>query len=125
MNKLRFLGFLALFAALSGCATAISESRMAQMNQELVSDAQAGQWLKVQGLIKEGANVNAQNDAGQTALYFAADKGSQDAVKFLLDHGANINLADNDGQTPLDRAALRAFLPLVRYLVQNGASANN
>ncbi len=125
MNKLRFLGVLALFAALSGCAGSLSEAQINGLNQGLLSQAQAAQWTQVERSIKEGANVNAQDGQGRTALYFAADKGDMDAVKFLIDQGANVNLADINGQTPLDRAALRSFLDIVRYLVQNGASANN
>jgi len=125
VNKLRLLLIFSLSATLVGCAGLISQMRLNQLNQQLLTAAQSGQWAQVQSLIKEGANINAQNAQGQTALYWAADKGSAETVKFLVGHGANVNLADQNGQTPLDRAALRSFLDIVRYLVQNGASANN
>ena len=46
---------------------------------------------KVQSLIKNGANINYKNQAGNTSLMLAAEVvGDSDIVKFLIDHGADI-----------------------------------
>jgi len=48
-----------------------------------------------------GANINAQNDHGQTPLHCATLE-CKTYVKSLLDVGADINAKDNEGSTPLD-----------------------
>jgi ankyrin repeat protein len=58
----------------------------------------------VTSLIDLGANVNAVNLEGESALFFAARSGNGDTVATLLDAGANVNAVDNKGRTPLDAA---------------------
>lgn len=41
-------------------------------------------------LLDSGANVNAKNNIGDTALMYAAVDGRIESVKILLSHGANI-----------------------------------
>merc|ERR1712098_737113 len=52
-------------------------------------------------LIKRGANVNQQNNFGETALHSAADYGSIDVCAILLDNDANIDAVNHSGWTPL------------------------
>ena len=58
-----------------------------------------------------GADVNAANAAGQTALQAAAFTGLNAAVQLLVDKGANVNAKDNVGQTPWSIA--EAISPVV------------
>jgi uncharacterized protein len=51
-----------------------------------------------------GIDVNAVNSMGLTAVFGAANRGSDDIIRFLVDHGARLDLADNEGRTPLDWA---------------------
>ena len=55
-------------------------------------------------LVAAGANVDAANDNGQTALHGAALWGWTAYVQFLADSGANLQAADRGGMTPLDIA---------------------
>jgi ankyrin repeat protein len=48
-----------------------------------------------------GGDINAANDAGNTALHGAAHIKSNALVQFLVDHGAAIDVANKRGQTPL------------------------
>src|SRR5258706_523106 len=48
-----------------------------------------------------GADVNATNDAGNTALHGAASIKSNALVQFLVDNGATIDITNKRGQTPL------------------------
>ena len=54
--------------------------------------------------LDRGANVNAVNDAGQTALHMAVTARSEVFVKLLADRGAALDIKDKQGRTPLDVA---------------------
>jgi ankyrin repeat protein len=55
-------------------------------------------------LVTGGANVNATNDNGQTALHGAALWGWTQYVQFLADSGANLEAKDRGGMRALDIA---------------------
>jgi ankyrin repeat protein len=42
---------------------------------------------------------------GQTTLFFAAESGRTEVVKYLLDHGARVDVKDDMGRTAIDVAA--------------------
>lgn len=54
--------------------------------------------------MRAGADVNAANAQGQTALHAASQFGFDKVVAFLTGHGANVNAKDRNGYTPLDSA---------------------
>src|ERR1700733_9411481 len=51
-----------------------------------------------------GADVNAIDNQGDTALHGAAQKGYDQVVQFLVDRGAKLDIKDKKGRTPLDAA---------------------
>lgn len=69
--------------------------------KDYATEAQMIEGLNV--LIAQHVDVNARNDAGQTALHFAA-LNSDEAVKILAAHGAQLDVKDKQGRTPLDFA---------------------
>jgi ankyrin repeat protein len=54
--------------------------------------------------LEAGADVNATDNQGDTALHGAAQKGYDQVVQFLVDHGAKLDVKDKKGRTPLDAA---------------------
>ncbi|MEO8257891.1 MAG: ankyrin repeat domain-containing protein [Acidobacteriota bacterium] len=54
-----------------------------------------------------GADINAANDAGDTALHAAAARGADAVVRYLAAHGARLDLKNRQGRTPLDAASAR------------------
>ena len=75
-----------------------------------------------EALKNDECNINGADEQGQTALHFAADKGSVDCIKLLIEAGANINAIDCDGIGIL-QTALCADLDfkVVRILLEAGA----
>jgi ankyrin repeat protein len=54
-------------------------------------------------LLATGADVNAVNDNGESALHIAVTRGDA-LVRFLVEKGAKLDLKDKSGRTPLDVA---------------------
>ncbi|MBS1872446.1 MAG: ankyrin repeat domain-containing protein [Acidobacteria bacterium] len=82
----------------------------------------------VKPLTDRGADVNLQNDHGETALMYASGAVDRvdkpETVKALLDRGARADLVDRDGSTALILAVSRQNRGAVRVLVQKGADLN-
>jgi uncharacterized protein len=58
--------------------------------------------------LKAGADINAADSRGQTALHGAAIKGWTKVVQYLADKGAKLDAKDQRGFTPLDAALGKA-----------------
>jgi hypothetical protein len=52
-------------------------------------------------LLDQGADINATNAAGYTALHAAVTRGADTIVEFLASRGANLNVKDRKAWTPL------------------------
>ena len=55
-------------------------------------------------MLEHGADVNAANDQGETALHGAAQRGADRVVQFLAERGARLDARTKRGRTPLDEA---------------------
>lgn len=77
----------------------------------------------VSALIRAGANVNATNTLGRTALMFASSKGFPGIVKDLLAHRADPNIipTDANGWTALIVAARTGRIDVIKVLLDHGA----
>ena len=81
--------------------------------------AENGHGEIVQALLQKGADVNAKDAQGRTALMLAVERGHAAAVQVLLEHGADVNLKDAQNQTAVMRA--KAYPLLLQALGQYGA----
>ena len=78
----------------------------------------------VRQLLDAGADPNASNEAGATALMWAID--NPDVTRLLLERGANASVRSADGQTPLVLAAARfGAIDVLKLLLEHGASLEN
>jgi len=89
--------------------------------QELTQAAERGETEHVRRLLRRGANPNAIDWCGQTALGWAAHFNHVDTMEALVAAGASIDKADADGMTPLMRAAYFGAADAVEYLLREGA----
>lgn len=74
-------------------------------------------------LIQRGADVSAQDNAGYTALHFAARDNEVAIAERLLAAGAPVDAADEHGISPLGRATYdrRGFREMIELLIRHGA----
>jgi len=77
-----------------------------------------------EALIAKGADVNAKTQGGQTALYYASTWDRIDVVQILLGAGADPNAKDTHGFQLLQMAALGGKVTIVRALLEKGADPN-
>ena len=76
-------------------------------------------------LIDRGADINAENDNGETPLHLAAYNGYTKICKLLIDKGANVNAKQwCGGMTPLHRAVCRKHFKTCEVLIKNNANVN-
>ena len=78
----------------------------------------------VAALIKRGADVNAAQPDGATALHWAAHWNDLDMAGLLIRAGANAKASNRDGATPLFLATENGSAPLIKALLEAGADPN-
>ncbi len=91
--------------------------------QDLVVAARAGDQERVRSLLSSGAEVNARDEEGSTALMFAALQADEKMLQALLAAGADPNLRDANGETALLLGAGHG-VEIVRALLAAGADPN-
>ena len=90
----------------------------------LMSAVLARDRAAVHRLLDAGADPDARNAAGATALLWAVD--DLEMTRLLLEYGADINARSDDGRTAILVATGRAgAVPIVRLLLEYGADASD
>jgi len=96
----------------------------ARADTPLIDAVLEGDRAAVERLIRGGADVNAANEYGATALYAASAGGHTAIVRLLLDAKADPNAALHSGQTPLMAAIDDGYIDVARALIERGADVN-
>ncbi len=104
----------------AGSAVASTPGLVAQLHEA----ALAGDLKGVERALESGADVNAMEEEGRTALMLAAFNGHAGVVLTLLDAGAGIDRRDLMGRTALLYAATGPFPETVTILLDRGAEPN-
>ena len=117
MNKTGRLG-LGMFLAVALLTAGILPD-----DRALLDATKRGDVVAVKAALKQGADVNAAQGDGLTALHLAAQEGNLEIVKVLLAAKANANAKSKIGEyTPLHLAASGAHLDVTLALL--AAKAN-
>jgi uncharacterized protein len=78
----------------------------------------------LRALMKRGADINATEGDGSTALHWASYRDDVESADLLIRAGANVNAANALGATPLWIASENRNVAIVRSLLAAGANAN-
>ncbi len=89
--------------------------------EALLKAADAGDLAKTKSLVAQGADVNAKNKRGWTALSVAAFNDRMEVIKYLIAQGADIKLVGAYNRTALMNAASNGNVELVKLLLSKGA----
>lgn len=60
----------------------------------------------VEALLKHGADANALDSTGQSALHWAVGDAEVESVRLLIEAGADVNAKDKEGHTPLSHVRI-------------------
>lgn len=90
----------------------------------LIRASSRGDITTVSALLKEGADINAADIYGRTALIEAAWGGHEKIVKLLIENEADVNFSDNSGYNALMRASEQGYSDIVSLLIKNSANVN-
>lgn len=78
----------------------------------------------VKAIIEEGADVNAKDSDGSTALMWAAWRNELDTAKLLIQNGADVNAKDSKAVTALMYASEKNSHHVAKLLMEKGADIN-
>ena len=98
--------------------------RGADVKTTLIKAAEEGRLEWVNILVQAKADVNKQNEYGETALMKAAEKGDLKCIEFLTQADADVNELNYCGNTALMLAARNGHNKCVGILIEAGTDVN-
>jgi len=117
--------FLTLFTAASAGSPLIQYDYDDEGITPLMLAVRDGEGAQLKTLLKKGADLNAKDPYGWTALIYAVTREDESAVKSLLNsNGIDVDAKDKGGSTALIHAAQQRKASIVKRLIDSGASVN-
>jgi len=98
---------------------ALAVPAWADINDDLIDSLSVGDTLTADGLVKRGADLNAENEDGETPLIVAAANNFPGAINFSLNRTADINRQNRAGFTALMAATMYGAVKSVRLLTSS------
>ena len=124
----RLLGAVVISLLLQGCVSTNDQEEIEKqekesetMTEQLVLAAENGEIEVLRNLVEAGADTNAQDANGRTAVMIATYNNDIEAVKLLVEAGADVNIQDDMKNNPLLYAGAEGFLEILKLTINAGA----
>jgi ankyrin repeat protein len=99
-----------------------SSTEQKTLNKQFLDVVKSSDTSSIINYVCNGADVNARDDLGETALMIAVKSENEDTIDQLLKLGANINAQNYfGGVTATHKAVQSACLPIIKKLVSSKA----
>ena len=122
MTLARSVAWVLLSLAVATCVTCTRRPvDHAKLDAELLQSVRNGDIATVLHLLQQGADIEARDQGGSTALALAADYGHRDVVRLLLDRGADPVAGRLSGESALTEAASLGYATKVALVLERGA----
>jgi uncharacterized protein len=95
-----------------------------ELNTEFLVAVLRDDAAKAKNLLDAGADIEAKDEEGKTALIWAANEGYTETCAFLLEKGANVNAKNCNGCTALMYAANEGYAETCALLLEKGAKVD-
>jgi ankyrin repeat protein len=116
-------GLLAVVAILAGASMAWAGGT--GTGPALLEAVHSGDHVAAMHLLSvKGADVNATDADGATAIMYAAANNDPELVRALIKAGANVKLANQFGTSALTEASIIGATPIIEALLKAGADPN-
>lgn len=113
---------LAFTLLIAGCTSPIREEDNREkdvmlMSHPLVQAAERGDNDRVRQLLKEGADIDARDARGRTAIMAATHGNRPETVRLLIEAGADMNAQDDRLDNPFLYAGAEGLLEVLEVLI--------
>ncbi|MCP9611114.1 ankyrin repeat domain-containing protein [Coprobacter tertius] len=85
---------------------------------------QVGPIEVMKAMLESGTDINAQDSAGCSFLWHAAENDNYKLVKYLIEQGADVNLANHNNRFPIDVAGSSCFDLLIAGGAKQGVQTD-
>ena len=93
---------------------------LAWTGTQLMRSARVGDQETVRWLLREGADINLQDDGGDTALHYAIEENAVEMVDLLLEYGADPEIYDETWGNALDNACRGGEITIAKLIIDSG-----
>jgi ankyrin repeat protein len=102
----------------------LAAAALAAADSRLADAAEQGDQAGVRALLRTGADVNASQPDGTTALHWAAYHDDTETAALLIKAGAEVNVVNYYGISALAQACKNGSAAMVKLLLDAGADVN-
>ncbi len=110
-----------LFAVLCAFCVLLQTDQVVGQERTMFEAARTNDVARIEALIAEGAEIDAVDENGRTALLIATHRNNIEAATVLIDAGADVNRKDNIEDSPFLYAGAEGRLEILRLMLKAGA----
>ncbi|MGG4103452.1 ankyrin repeat domain-containing protein [Paenibacillus lautus] len=115
------LSAILLILLLSACQPNLEKEEVQNMDHELIEYAEQGNTEQVRQLLQSGANINATDEQGRTAVMAATYHNHVGTVEALIQAGADINIRDHQLNNVFLYAGAEGMMEILRLAIEADA----